>query len=141
MIQPQGKTRPFKGYDAIKPAELETFPYEYPGRDIELVVETDEFTAVCPFSGLPDFGTVRVAYVPRRSCIELRSFKYYLMSYRDVGIFYEHAVNRMLDDLVACCRPVRMEIELEYKPRGGMRTVATARFPRPASHGARPTVR
>jgi len=130
MIQPQGKTRPFKGYHAIKPAELETFPYEYPGRDIELVVETDEFTAVCPFSGLPDFGTVRVMYVPRRSCIELRSLKYYLMSYRDVGIFYEHAVNRMLDDLVACCRPVRMEIELEYKPRGGMRTVATARFPR-----------
>ena len=130
MFDAHDKTRPFKGYDAISPAMLETFPYEYAGKEIELLIETDEFTAVCPFSGLPDFGTVRVRYVPHRTCIELRSFKYYLLSYRDVGIYYEHAVNRMLEDLVRCCRPVRMAVELEYKPRGGMKTMAVARHPR-----------
>ena len=128
MFDAHDHTLPFKGYEAIKPALLETFPYEYAGKEIELLIETDEFTAVCPFSGLPDFGTVRVKYVPRRVCVELRSFKYYLLSYRDVGIYYEHAVNRMRDDLVRCCRPVRMTVELEYKPRGGMRTVAVAQY-------------
>jgi 7-cyano-7-deazaguanine reductase len=129
MIEPQAKVLPFKGYDAIDPDQLDTFPYEYPGREIDLLIETDEFTAVCPFSGLPDYGTVRVRYVPGTVCIELRSFKYYLLSYRDVGIYYEHAVNRILEDLVACCTPVRMTLELDYKSRGGMTTFATATFP------------
>ena len=136
MFEAKDKKRPFKGPEAIDASELETFPYEYAGREIELLIETNEFTAVCPYSGLPDFGTVRVRYVPRRECIELRSFKYYLLSYRDVGIYYEHAVNRMLEDLVRCCAPVRMAVEIEYLPRGGMRTVATARHPRGAGRRA-----
>jgi 7-cyano-7-deazaguanine reductase len=129
MIEPQDKVLPFKGYNAIDPGQLDTFPYEFPGREIELLIETDEFTAVCPFSGLPDFGTVRVRYVPGSVCIELRSFKYYLLSYRDVGIYYEHAVNRIIEDLVACCNPVRMTVELDYKIRGGMTTSAVATYP------------
>jgi 7-cyano-7-deazaguanine reductase len=129
MIEPHDKVLPFKGYDAIDPDQLDTFPYEYPGREIDLLIETDEFTAVCPFSGLPDFGVVRVRYVPSSVCIELRSFKYYLLTYRDVGIYYEHAVNRIIEDLVNCCKPVRMTVELEYKIRGGMTTSATATYP------------
>ncbi len=131
MIIAHGKKLPFDGAEKIAPQELETFPYEYPGSRTELLIETDEFTAVCPFSGLPDFGTVRVRYVPSAACIELRSLKYYLLSYRTVGIYQEHAVNRILQDLVACCQPQEMEIELEYKVRGGIRTVTTARYRAP----------
>ena len=129
MIEAHDKVLPFKGYEAIDPGQLDTFPYEYPGREIELLIETDEFTAVCPFSGLPDFGTVRISYTPGTDCLELRSFKYYLLSYRDVGIYYEHAANRILEDLVACCSPMRMTVELEYTIRGGMKTSARATYP------------
>ncbi len=107
---------------------LETIPYEYPGREVVINIETDEFTAVCPYSGLPDFGTIRVNYVPSKSIIELRSFKYYLLSYRNVGIYQEHAVNRILADLVASCRPRWMEVIADYRIRGGVHTVATARW-------------
>ena len=129
MITANDKTFSFKGYEAIDAKQLQTFEYEYAGRPIELLIETDEFTAVCPFSGLPDFGSVKVIYIPTKDCIELRSFKYYLQSYRDVGIYYEHAVNRMLEDLVNCCNPEKMSIELKYKARGGMYTWATATYP------------
>ena len=129
MIEAHDKILPFKGYEAIEPDQLDTFPYEYPGREIELVIETNEFTAVCPFSGLPDFGTVRITYTPGTRCIELRSFKYYLLTYRDVGIYYEHAINRILEDLVNCCKPVRMSVELEYTIRGGVETRAKATYP------------
>jgi len=132
MIEAHDKVLPTHGYDAIDPRQLATFPYEHPDQRVDLLIETNEFTAVCPFSGLPDFGTVRVRYVPRRSCIELRSFKYYLLSYRNVGIYYEHAVNHILNDLVRCCDPHEMTVELEYTPRGGMRTVATAGYRRTA---------
>lgn len=128
MITANDKILPFDGYEKIDAKQLDTFPYEFPGKEIELLIETDEFTAVCPFSGLPDFGTVRVIYVPNEKCIELRSFKYYLLSYRNVGIYYEHAINYILKDLVECCDPIRMTVELEYTPRGGMRTVATAKY-------------
>ena len=129
MIVANDKIMPFKGYEAIDAKQLQTFAYEYPGRNIELLIETDEFTAVCPFSGLPDFGTVKIVYTPKNVCIELRSFKYYLHSYRDVGIYYEHAVNRILEDLVNCCDPEKMIVELKYKARGGMFTWATAAYP------------
>ena len=128
MIEAHDKSLPFDGYEAIDPSLLDTFPYEYPGREIELVLETDEFTAVCPFSGLPDFGTVRITYVPAKACIELRSLKYYLLTYRTVGIYYEHAVNRILEDLVACCKPRAMTVELIYNVRGGMATSARASY-------------
>ncbi|HTY60285.1 MAG TPA: preQ(1) synthase [Bacteroidota bacterium] len=117
-------------YDAEKPsaidvAALETFPYEYPGKEITVNIETDEFTAVCPWSGLPDFGTVRVDYIPGRVLIELRSFKYYLLSYRNVGIYQEHAVNRILEDLVRAAKPKWMKVTADYRIRGGVHTVAS----------------
>lgn len=107
---------------------LLTFEYEYTGQDTEVAIDTDEFTAVCPWTGLPDLGTLTITYVPGRSCIELKSLKYYLMSYRNVGIVQEHAANRILNDLVASCEPVRMIVMLDYKVRGGLHTSVTARY-------------
>ena len=111
--------------DTIDVGVLETFHYEYPGRDVVIDIDTDEFTAVCPFSGLPDFASIKVHYIPRTEIIELRSFKYYLLSYRNVGIYQEHAVNRILEDLVRCCRPKWMQVVADYKIRGGVHTVAS----------------
>lgn len=107
---------------------LIVFDYEYAGQEAEVTIDTDEFTAVCPWTGLPDFGTLVISYVPDKTCIELKSLKYYLLSYTNVGIVQEHAANRVLNDLVALCRPVRMEITLDYKVRGGLHTVVTARY-------------
>ncbi len=104
---------------------LETIPYEYPGRDVVVTIATNEFTAVCPYSGLPDFGTVTVRYIPNKLLLELRAFKYYLFSFRNVGIYQEHAVNRILEDLVACCASKWMEVSADYNIRGGVHTVAT----------------
>jgi 7-cyano-7-deazaguanine reductase len=117
------------GYEAIDTAVLETFPYEYPGKDVAIDIDTDEFTAVCPWSGLPDFGVVGIRYLPHNKILELRSLKYYLLSYRNVGIYQEHAVNRILDDLVQIVQPAWMEISLDYKVRGGIHTVCRVRFP------------
>ena len=116
---------PAQGEEAIDPDCLLTFEYEYQGRDTEVVIDTDEFTAVCPWTGLPDTGELVISYVPTDSCIELKSLKFYLLSYRDVGIVQEHAANRILEDLVASCRPRRMRITLDYKIRGGLHTVVT----------------
>jgi len=127
-FEPHGRTRPFEGVESIDASLLETFPYEYPGRAIEIEIVTDEFTTVCPWSGLPDFGTITVRYVPDQLCVELRSFKYYLLTYRNVGIFYEHLVNRVLDDLVRAVKPRKMLIEADYKVRGGLKTRAVATF-------------
>jgi len=128
---PSGPSRRFDvaGYEAIDPAALETFPYEYPGKEISVDIDTDEFTAVCPWSGLPDFGTVKIRYLPQKRILELKSLKYYLFSYRNVGIFQEHAVVRILDDLVRIADPQWMEITLDYKVRGGLHTVCRARHP------------
>lgn len=117
-------------YDVQDPSSidvraLETFPYEYRGRDITMTIETDEFTAVCPWSGLPDFASIRIDYVPDRVCIELRSLKYYLLSYRSVGMYQEHVVNRILDDLVRCAKPKWMKVSADYRIRGGIHTVAS----------------
>lgn len=109
---------------------LETFPYEYPGKDAVVNIETNEFTAVCPYSGLPDFGIVKVNYIPDKKIIELRSFKYYLFSYRNVGIYQEHLVHRILDDLVKCCKPKWMEVVADYNIRGGVHTVAKGEWGR-----------
>ncbi len=126
------KTIPFKGPEAIDADCLECFEYEYHGtphgQAMEIVTTTDEFTSVCPFSGLPDFAEVTIRYVPGERCIELRSLKYYLLSYRDVGIWYEHLVNRMLEDLVCVCRPRRMTIEIVCNARGGLASTVTATY-------------
>jgi 7-cyano-7-deazaguanine reductase len=114
---------------AIRADALETFPYEYPGSPATVEISTDEFTAVCPWSGLPDFGTVTIRYLPRDRVLELRSFKYYLLTYRAVGIYQEHAANRILGDLVAACAPAWMELDLDYRVRGGIHTVVRVRWP------------
>lgn len=119
-----------EGVGAIEDDVLETFPYEYPGKDVVVNIDTNEFTAVCPFSGLPDFAQVRVNYIPRHRIIELRSFKHYLFSFRNVGIYQEHVVNRILKDLVRRCTPKWMQVVADYNIRGGVHTVASAEWGR-----------
>jgi len=109
---------------------LIVFDYEYAGQEAEVSIDTDEFTAVCPWTGLPDFGTLTIRYVPDKTCIELKSLKYYLLSYTNVGIVQEHAANRVLNDLVALCSPVRMDITMDYKVRGGLHTVVSTTYER-----------
>jgi len=118
-----------QGYDVIDAAVLETFPYEYSGRDVAVDIETDEFTAVCPWSGLPDFGKIIIHYLPKAKILELRSLKFYLLSYRNVGIYQEHATRRILEDLVKVTEPQWMEVVLDYKVRGGIHTVCRTRWP------------
>ena len=110
----------------IDVAALQTIPFDYAGSDTEVVYETEEFTCVCPWTGLPDFGLLTVSYVPNKSLIELKSLKYYLISYRNVGIIQEHAVNRILKDLVKLVKPLSMTIGAEYRERGGIKSYATA---------------
>lgn len=129
------KTLPFVGEEGIDTECLECFAYAYADKPVgdamEIVTTTDEFTSVCPFSGLPDFARVTIAYTPARLCLELRSLKYYLTSYRNVGIWYEHLVNRMLEDLVRACRPRTMRIEIVCNPRGGLASTVTASYTAP----------
>ena len=113
---------------AIDAECLLAFRYEYPEQDTQVEVDTDEFTAVCPWTGLPDNGTLAISYIPGESCIELKSLKYYLLSYTGVGIVQEHAANRILNDLVGVSQPKRMTISLDYKVRGGLHTTVTARY-------------
>ena len=108
MAIAEGRTIPFTGPEAVDVGVLETF--EYAGPDQEIVTETREFSPVCPYSGLPDFATLRITYVPSDRCIELKSLKFYLQSYRNQGIFYEHVTNTILDDLVSVCNPRYMKI-------------------------------
>ncbi len=108
--------------------DLETFPNPNPSRDYEIEISCPEFTSVCPKTGLPDFGEIRIVYVPDERCIELKSLKCYLVGYRNRGIFYEQATNQILDDLVGACRPRRMVVTGDFTPRGGIKTVVTARY-------------
>jgi len=108
--------------------ELETFENQFPNRDYIIETVCPEFTSVCPMTGQPDFGELTIAYVPDRLCIELKSLKLYLQKFRNEGIFYEHVTNRILDDLVAVCRPRRMKLVAAFTPRGGIRTTVTAEF-------------
>ena len=117
-----------KGEETIDTQCLLAFQYEYPEQESEVSIDTDEFTAVCPWTGLPDYGTLYITYVPSHSCIELKSLKYYLLSYRDVGTVQEHAANRILKDLVALCQPRRMKVTLDYKIRGGIHTAVSAEY-------------
>ena len=112
--------------EAIDVAVLETIPFDYAGSATEVVYETEEFTCVCPWTGLPDFGLLTISYVPNKSLIELKSLKYYLTSYRNVGIIQEHAVNRILKDLVKLAKPLSMTVDAEYRERGGIKSYATA---------------
>jgi 7-cyano-7-deazaguanine reductase len=107
---------------------LETFPNPRPERDYEIAITCPEFTSMCPKTGLPDFGTIRIRYTPGQACIELKSLKYYLLGFRNQGIFYEAATNRILDDLVAACRPRRMTVVGDFTARGGITTAVTAEY-------------
>ena len=112
---------------------LETFPNTNPERVYEIRFECPEFTCVCPKTGQPDFATIRIRYLPAESCIELKSLKVYLWSFRDVGAFHEAVTNRILDDLVGACSPRFMEVEGDFMVRGGIHTVIVAR------HGEAPS--
>jgi 7-cyano-7-deazaguanine reductase len=116
------------GLDHNFPA-IETWPNQFPG--YEIVVDDPEFTSVCPKTSLPDFGTVTIRYMPDKQCLELKSLKEYLQSYRNLGIFQENIVNRVLEDVVRWARPVWAEVKGDFRPRGGISTVVVARWPRP----------
>ena len=109
---------------------LDTFQYEFPGREIWIEFEMPEFTAICPFSDFPDFGVIRLKYVPNELCIELKSLKLYINSFRDVKIFHEHVINIILDDFVDACDPLRVEIEGDFHVRGNIKTIVRASFTR-----------
>ena len=107
-------------------AQLETFPNPRPERDYEIHIDCPEFTSVCPKTGLPDFGTIRITYTPGAKCVELKSLKYYLIDFRNRGIFYEAATNQILDDLVAACQPRHMTVTGAFTSRGGITTKVLA---------------
>lgn len=127
MATAEGRTIPFVGPEAIDTSALETFPYE--GPDQEIVTSTGEFSAVCPFSGLPDIAVLRLRYVPSDCCIELKSLKYYVMSYRNVGIFQEHATARLAQDLQQVLRAKTLTITTVYNVRGGFETTCSVTLP------------
>lgn len=110
---------------------IATFPNQF--ADYEITIEIPEFTAICPRTGLPDFGTIVIRYVPDKKVMELKSLKEYFLAYRNLGIFYENAVNRVLEDIVRYCRPASAVVRGEFNPRGGIRSLVEARYPRTAS--------
>lgn len=115
------------GIDAALPG-LEVWPNQF--RDYEITIQVPEYTSICPKTNLPDFGAITLRYVPDRVCLELKSFKGYILGYRSLGIFYENAVNRILRDVVEACRPVRAVVRGEFNVRGGMKSIIEARHPR-----------
>src|SRR5580704_8892360 len=110
------------------PASIETFPNPRPDREYTIDISCPEFTSICPKTGLPDFGEIRINYVPDGRCVELKSLKYYLTAFRNRGIFYEHATNEILDDLVAVLEPRRMTVVGDFSARGGITTAVTATY-------------
>jgi len=107
---------------------LETFPNPHPERDYEIAINCPEFTSLCPKTGLPDFGEIRITYVPESACIELKSLKYYLIDFRNRGIFYENVTNQILDDLVAAIHPRHMRVVGDFSVRGGIKTTVTVEY-------------
>ena len=107
---------------------LETFENQYPGREYEIDISIPEFTCVCPKTGQPDFATINIKYVPAELCIELKSLKLYIYAYRNEGAFHEHVTNKILDDIVEACGPVRAEVKGDFNVRGGIKTVVKANY-------------
>ena len=125
--------------DIIDSAQLDPIAYHYAGqRDVDIVIRQPEFTSVCPMTGLPDFGRITITYRPDKKIVELKSLKYYLMQYRNVGIFYEHVVNRILEDLVTVLSPKSMEVVGDFTSRGGIDTTVRAAFGEDVSRGGKP---
>ena len=117
------------GIDSELPA-IECWPNQFPGYDI--TISMPEFTSICPKTGLPDFGTITIRYRPDKLCLELKSLKAYFTAYRNLGIFYENAVNRILRDIAKACHPVALKVTGEFSTRGGMRSVIEAEYPEPS---------
>ena len=115
-------------FSRMSSTTLETFPNPRPERDYEIAINCPEFTALCPKTGLPDFGVIRISYVPDAQCVELKSLKYYLIEFRNRGIFYEAATNQILDDLVELLQPRRMTVVGDFSARGGITTMVTAEY-------------
>lgn len=122
------------GIDARLP-KLETWPNHFPG--YEITIRFPEYTSVCPKTGLPDYGAITIRYQPNRVCLELKALKMYLLAYRNLGIFYENAVNRMLRDIVGAVHPSRCRVTGEFTPRGGLTTTVEAHWPRSQKRAAR----
>ena len=116
---------------ATKWHELEAVPNPETGRDYSIDITIPEFTCVCPRTGLPDFATIRIHYIPGESIVELKSLKYYILNYREMGIFHEAVTNKILDDVKAAIAPRKIEVVGEFHPRGGISSVITARWPEP----------
>jgi 7-cyano-7-deazaguanine reductase len=125
VFEPDIRSTPVEEMDLYP---LDTFPYEYVGREIVVSFTCPEFTAICPFSDFPDFASIKIDYVPNERCIELKSLKLYVNSFRSVKIFHEHVVNKILEDFVAACDPLRVEIEGDFNIRGNIKTVVRARY-------------
>jgi len=123
----EGRTLPFTGPETIDSSVLETFAYQ--GPEQEITTETPEFSAVCPYSGLPDYATLTIRYTPSDRCVELKSLKYYVTSYRNVGIFQEHATARIAEDLFRVLAPRRLVVSTRYNVRGGFETTCTVALP------------
>ena len=107
---------------------LDTFPYEFIGKEIKINFEIPEFTCICPFSDFPDFATIRLEYVPQSRCVELKSLKLYINSFREVKVFHEHVVNMILEDFVNACDPLSVEIEGDFNVRGNIKTTVRASY-------------
>jgi len=132
-INPEEKKAKKTLGETFLPSQIDTgilrkIKYEYPQNPIWIEHSSEEFTCLCPFSGLPDYAKITVRYIPHKYCVELRSFKYYLLSFRQVKIFHEHAVNKILQDLTALLHPREMRVEMEFNIRGGIKTKVTAEF-------------
>jgi 7-cyano-7-deazaguanine reductase len=110
---------------------LDTFQYEYPGKKIWIDFEIPEFTAICPFSDFPDFAVIRLSYVPDKRCIELKSLKMYINSFRNIKIFHEHVINVILEDFVKACDPLKVRIEGDFHVRGNIKTIVRAKYSKP----------
>jgi 7-cyano-7-deazaguanine reductase len=127
-MRPQYTVEHARGGVRIELPAIETWENQYHGYEITITVP--EYTSMCPRTGLPDFGTITIHYLPAKLCVELKSLKYYLLAYRNLGIFYENAVNRILDDVARACKPKWAVVKGEFTTRGGMHTMVEARYPR-----------
>ena len=124
--------------EEMKLFPLDTFAYEFPGKEIKIKFEIPEFTCVCPFSDFPDFAIIRLEYVPNERCVELKSLKLYINSFRDVKVFHEHVINMILDDFVNACDPLSVEIEGDFNVRGNIKTTVRANYNRQKAATSKP---
>src|SRR5438270_6101675 len=121
----------------MKLSQLDTFPYEFIGKEIKIKFEIPEFTCICPFSDFPDFATIRLEYAPHERCVELKSLKLYINSWREVKVFHEHVINMILEDFVRACDPLSVEIEGDFNVRGNIKTTVSASYRRQKAVGSR----